>query len=196
MTRRLVKWKVNFIIPEPQNRLLWLYKFTSYSPEWALTPTFSPSITYVAKKKKKEAPIPKKSRTRKIKNNCCKKCSESHSLIVWKHDFCLYKNTMINQPFPKVSWSKTGFQLARARWKTTVSKDKDIVGHDSDHSVDGSWFENDKMMCSERDENRCVFFPRAGLKNNNDNNNKNDALSQYTCSLDPTVTAHAGSVPP
>lgn len=62
--------------------------------------------------------------------------------------------------------------------------------------VDGSWFENDKMMCSERDENRCVFFPRAGLKNNNDNNNKNDALSQYTCSLDPTVTAHAGSVPP
>lgn len=159
-------------------------------------PHIQPLHHLCSKKKKKEAPIPKKSRTRKIKNNCCKKCSESHSLIVWKHDFCLYKNTMINQPFPKVSWSKTGFQLARARWKTTVSKDKDIVGHDSDHSVDGSWFENDKMMCSERDENRCVFFPRAGLKNNNDNNNKNDALSQYTCSLDPTVTAHAGSVPP
>lgn len=35
------KWKVKFIIPEPQNRLLWLYKFTSYSLEWALT--FDPS---------------------------------------------------------------------------------------------------------------------------------------------------------
>lgn len=32
-----LKWKVKFIIPEPQNRLLWLYKFTSYSLVWALT---------------------------------------------------------------------------------------------------------------------------------------------------------------
>lgn len=34
---QLLKWKVKFIIPEPQNRLLWLYKFTSYSLVWALT---------------------------------------------------------------------------------------------------------------------------------------------------------------
>lgn len=39
---QLLKWKVKFIIPEPQNRLLWLYKFTSYSLVWALTPDLFP----------------------------------------------------------------------------------------------------------------------------------------------------------
>lgn len=79
---QLLKWKVKFIIPEPQNRLLWLYKFTSYSLVWALTldPRTSAPFppTYLQVK------APKENSRQKNKHKNLKHCINNVVKPIWK----------------------------------------------------------------------------------------------------------------
>lgn len=93
---QLLKWKVKFIIPEPQNRLLWLYKFTSYSLVWALTPDLFPPA-YLQVKAPKE-------KTEKHSINGVVKPS-------WKKDYLLeVKKISANANVIKLNFSQSNME--------------------------------------------------------------------------------------
>lgn len=116
---QLLKWKVKFIIPEPQNRLLWLYKFTSYSLVWALT--LDPRTSDPFRPTYLQVKAPKENSRQKNKHKNLKHCINNVVKPIWKKELPTRSLKKEISAIANVI-KETEFQSVRATWKAIIRR--------------------------------------------------------------------------